>query len=377
MRASARGTCPRRAYVGHVEEGVDALELLAEHLSDAHLSQRVSDLVLAAALGDDELASCLGGVRPAASSPAGSHRGVPPAMFLSQITVEGFRGVAGPARLGLRPGPGVTIVVGRNGSGKSSFAEAAELALTGTSSRWEKRSRVWEEGWANLHHVGPRSIEVHLVVDGQPGVVVVRRKWAADGALADGTATAQRPGQQATPLDALGLEPALTTWRPFLSYNELGGLLDEGPSRLYDAISAVLGLEEWTSAEQRLNVARKQLEGVAKAAKTEADRLLRLLADFDDERAKSALAALPPRRAWDLDALGRLALGTEEPPTELAGLEALEALTPLDLHAIAGRAATLREALTAAEAVRRTGCGARSRTRRAPRTSARAPSAPS
>jgi DNA repair exonuclease SbcCD ATPase subunit len=30
-------------------------------------------------------------------------------------------------------GPGLTLVVGRNGSGKSSFAEALELLLTGDS----------------------------------------------------------------------------------------------------------------------------------------------------------------------------------------------------------------------------------------------------
>ena len=45
----------------------------------------------------------------------------------------------------------LTLVVGRNGSGKSSFAEAAELALTGVTRRWEGRAAVWREGWRNLH----------------------------------------------------------------------------------------------------------------------------------------------------------------------------------------------------------------------------------
>ena len=44
-------------------------------------------------------------------------------------------------------------LIGRNGSGKSSFAEALELLLTGDTYRWKKpRTAVWREGWRNLHH---------------------------------------------------------------------------------------------------------------------------------------------------------------------------------------------------------------------------------
>lgn len=72
-------------------------------------------------------------------------------MFLAAIHVEGFRGAGPPATLPLRPGPGLTLVTGRNGSGKSSFAEAAELTLTGDSRRWPGRTVVWRKGWRNLH----------------------------------------------------------------------------------------------------------------------------------------------------------------------------------------------------------------------------------
>ena len=43
--------------------------------------------------------------------------------YLTSLTVEGFRGIGPRQTLTLTPGPGLTIVVGRNGSGKSSFAE--------------------------------------------------------------------------------------------------------------------------------------------------------------------------------------------------------------------------------------------------------------
>ncbi len=54
------------------------------------------------------------------------------ATFLTAISVAGFRGVGPAARLDLYPAPGLMVVSGRNGSGKSSFAEALELALTGS-----------------------------------------------------------------------------------------------------------------------------------------------------------------------------------------------------------------------------------------------------
>ena len=71
--------------------------------------------------------------------------------FLTTIKVSGFRGIGSTAKLDLHPAPGLTVISGRNGSGKSSFAEALELALTGTSYRWRERQSLWSESWRNLH----------------------------------------------------------------------------------------------------------------------------------------------------------------------------------------------------------------------------------
>src|SRR3712207_8206787 len=49
--------------------------------------------------------------------------------------------------LSLQPRPGLTVVVGRNGSGKSSFAEALELLMTGTTKRWDTKAKAWSSAW--------------------------------------------------------------------------------------------------------------------------------------------------------------------------------------------------------------------------------------
>ena len=90
------------------------------------------------------------------------------------ISVQGFRGIGAGVALHLQAGPGLTVVTGRNRSGKSSFAEAAEIALTGDNMRWSERTAVWKEGWRNLHQPDPAVIEVKLAEDGQPAPTV----WA-------------------------------------------------------------------------------------------------------------------------------------------------------------------------------------------------------
>jgi recombinational DNA repair ATPase RecF len=324
----------------------ESTDLLLKRLTASTIKSDVADLVLAACIGGDELVEALGGAAFSAPPTSVSEVVDPPTLFLGDVTVQGFRGIAGEARLGLKPGPGITLVVGRNGSGKSSFADATELALTGLSSRWANKAKLWEEGWACLHHQGPRSIELRLVAEGQKGDVTLRRSWAADASLEDAKATVQRSGETQQPLASLGLDSALATWRPFLSYSELGGLVDEGPSKLYDAISAVLGLESWVEIGQRLTDARKTLEATVKAARVEADRLRGLLEELDDERATAVLAAMPKRGAWDLAVIEDMATGIAPPLDEVAVLMALANLSRPDPEEINDAVGEIQSALT-------------------------------
>jgi recombinational DNA repair ATPase RecF len=312
-------------------------------------------LVLAALEGRDgleaELAgrtvSSRAGVAPASPAPAGA--------FLGSITVEGFRGIGPAQALELRPGPGLTLVVGRNGSGKSSFAEAIEVLLTGDSLRWKERAAVWREGWRNLHHPAT-SLTATFLVEGERGPVVVSRGWAPDAAFEAAAAGAQLPGRPSASLDSLGWTAALRTHRPFLSYNELGSLLDEGPSKLYDALSSILGLEDLVLALAALQEARRSREKAQKDASEAAARLLERLRGVDDPRARKVAAALEARE-WDLDAVDEVLGGA---PTGLSAgaevdvLRGLASLEPPDPHRVAAAVAEMRGAEAAVRSARGT-----------------------
>ena len=205
-------------------------------------AERPWDLfVLAALEGADALSAALSEQqrtdKPSATTKATEAPAREPAgAYLKAITVEGFRGIGPKTKLDLAPGPGLTLVVGRNGSGKSSFAEALELLLTGDTFRWSQRTKVWREGWRNLHHK-PATIEAEFHIEGEKGVGLIARNWADEAELDQGVTTVQVHGKPRTDLASLGWEGPLDTYRPFLSYNELGSMLDEGPSKLYDALS--------------------------------------------------------------------------------------------------------------------------------------------
>src|SRR5690606_32808053 len=114
-------------------------------------------------------------------------------IFLRAIRVRGFRGIGAETTLELAPGPGLTLVVGRNGSGKSSFAEAAELALTGGNRRWDGRSAAWREGWRNLHEPETTRIELDLLAGGEHPELTVVKEWSPDAALSEARWTQRTP----------------------------------------------------------------------------------------------------------------------------------------------------------------------------------------
>ncbi|MEO2108289.1 MAG: ATP-binding protein [Actinomycetota bacterium] len=200
-----------------------------ERLDVADLPPVLASYVMAACEG--QLAEVLGGAMVSRSIPEHADLPDPVGAYLSEITVEGFRGIGPRRTLPLNPGPGLTVVVGRNGSGKSSFAEAVEVVLTGTSSRWDSaQSKSWTEGWRNLH-AGTPSLHLEILEESATTPTRLVRQWSDPEDLTTGDTTARRAGNDPEPLDVLGWSDAISRHRPILSYHELGTMLQGVPQR--------------------------------------------------------------------------------------------------------------------------------------------------
>jgi len=347
---------------------------MADKHPDATMTPALHDLILERLAGDDGIddtalrlvdAACRGGKvlaaqlgklgdevsRVAAAGPA--HAPGAAAVYVERLRVAGFRGI-GPARqLELRPGPGLTLIVGRNGSGKSSFAEALETLLTRDSRRWQSRPKDWRDGWRNLH-VSSAAIDATFLVEGD-GRVIVRRRWDDGADLNTSTLGVQRDGSDLAGLEALGWARALDTFRPFLSYSELGAVLAE-PSKLHDELSSILGLGAISAAIDRLNDQYRRRDKQRKQARDELAPLVKALESMDDPRARQCRDALAGR-TWALDEVEAALLGggNDADTGELTHLRRLAQLPLPNLAQLEQAVAALRDAITARAALADTG----------------------
>jgi len=319
-------------------------------LAGPSVTPSVAKYVIAACISPDELSDLAADRPDPGPAPRPVVAAVKARVFLESVTVEGFRGIGPAVSLKLAPGPGLTLIVGRNGTGKSSLSDALEVLLTGNSARWaSKKSKVWQEGWRNLHHPDPTTIAARLVVEGQAGYTTVARHWAAGADLAAGTVTVTRTGQPTAGFESLGWRDALHAYRPFLSYSELGGLLEDGPSKLFDALNAILGLDDLTVSVKALADARLELERRAKQTVAELFRLRQLLESSSDERAARLLAVTG--KVPDLDQAGALIEPSVLAQPEGGQLELLRRLTSLDLPSSEDVTAAADRLTAAAKAV--------------------------
>lgn len=320
--------------------------------ADSELDEDAKYLVIAAMESSEALADQVGGVESTRLRPDPQRSPERPAgAFLHEIEVSGFRGIGRAATLKITPFPGITVVSGRNGSGKSSFAEALEFALTGQSYRWSKKAKLWQDNWRNLHSPEPCSVRVQFTVEGDRATSI-GADWARDADLTDAKHWSARAGEKRQAgVSALGWTNAVEVFRPLLSYDEIGGLLEQEPSKLYDALAKLLGLEEIQDAETRLDALHKEKRIPRQNAKDALTGLKAQLAEADDDRA-ATLAKLLRSRKPDLDAIADLATGgAGAAESTVARLNSLATLTTPDPVHAAGLAAQLRDALANARSL--------------------------
>jgi hypothetical protein len=107
------------------------LGIVLDRLDHQALAEEPTDLLLAALDGEEALAAQLSAAPGERYSPPDTAAAVrdPVGAYLSSVTVRGFRGIGPAATLKVKQGPGLTLVVGRNGSGKSSFADDVPAGL--------------------------------------------------------------------------------------------------------------------------------------------------------------------------------------------------------------------------------------------------------
>lgn len=281
---------------------------LLEALARSGMPSGVRAWVHAALWGEEALEALLRGEHFPEITPAGSS-GPPPGRvrraYLTGIRVQGFRGIGRPADLTFPAGPGLTVIVGRNGSGKSSFAEAAEAALTGRNPRWDAMPTGWRDGWRNLHYDERTEATVDIHIAGDSGPTRISRRWTGES-VRSARGEVVHPSGEVSALRTLDWGENLVRYRPFLSYDELGRTVTGRAAELYDTLTALLGLTGLAEAERRL---AKVCDGLVRR-RDRPSRELRLLLETlntsDDPRAAEAVRILSAP-SMDLEALRRVA----------------------------------------------------------------------
>ena len=185
--------------------------------------------------------------------------------YLRKITVKAFRGIGEESTINFRPDNGLTIVTGSNGTGKSSFVEALETLLTGTSLRWEDRSVEFKQGWRNLHSPNDPSLVAEFTSQtNQVEQLLICGSWDDVKKVDSIQRTVQTIEGDHQNLEGYKWVERLNTFRPLLTFNEISQLIEQKPSVRYDTISAALGLS-WL--EGAIKLLRRVSDGRSKPLK--------------------------------------------------------------------------------------------------------------
>lgn len=173
-------------------------------------------------------------------------------MYLRSIRAEGFRGIGRSSEIKFEAAPGLTVIYGANGSGKSSFVEAVEIALYGNTARPSNQASAWTAAIRNAHRPDRLAIDITVVHKSEriqwPRPSLVDLRSPTD----PGTWRVRIP-EQCVDLFESGAVPE--AFRPVLGPHSLAGLLDEDPNdygetplaRMIRSRLAAMGADDWAT----------------------------------------------------------------------------------------------------------------------------------
>jgi len=120
-------------------------------------------------------------------------------------------------------------------------------------------------------------------------------------------------------------------------------MLEEGPSRLFDALASILGLEDLIDAADALKETRASRTKAHKAVQDRLDSIREKLKTHPDERAAKCLEALAGRQ-WQLETVTELLSAdrtSAEADSEIRRLRELAGLRGPEPAAVGGGSASL------------------------------------
>jgi recombinational DNA repair ATPase RecF len=189
------------------------------------------------------------------------------------VDIEGFRGFNRRQRINLDAS--AVIVVGPNGTGKTSFFDAIQWLLLGSLERLEKwRVRRNDEHIANRYRGSePAVVEAELEIQGKR--IHLRRQgrydvglleWEADGVTARGEDAERKLS------DALGARAgqdvrSLLMTSALLQQDVVREVLEDKPAERYRHLAALLGLDELGTFEAEARKRADRLSSAGKAAR--------------------------------------------------------------------------------------------------------------
>ncbi len=177
------------------------------------------------------------------------------------VNLSGFRGINTPRRVEF--GPGVTLLFGANGSGKSSILQAIEWSLTGSLPYLSGHDFVREDAIANLFHQNLSTVET-AVREGEQSLTCTRARKMAKSTSRGSSEFTLELGKEVlhdeeaqSKIDSLmGFAPADFSKVAYLHQESVKELLSVDPKERSRAIDKLLGTFEARELTEALDVKR-------------------------------------------------------------------------------------------------------------------------